>query len=168
MRGEAKWHYILEQKEAADTVRKLVEEGGTVIMTGYSAYVDETGKEYLEELELHTAVSAGERKANQECVISSNDYGKGKAYYVALEADAEVLGALIEMIAQETGLAKPLYTPDGVRGRKIAPHQYFYVNTLDTPVCVPLEEDGCGVLSGQEYTKELQLKPYDSELIVKK
>lgn len=204
--------YALMSKEAADTVRRFVEEGGTVIMTGYSAYVDETGKvfdqprpgylsdvfgirvkgfvrnekkdtplvlnvgerrietqkEYLEELELHTAVSAGERKANQECVISSNDYGKGKAYYVALEADAEVLGALIEMIAQETGLAKPLYTPDGVRGRKIAPHQYFYVNTLDTPVCVPLEEDGCGVLSGQEYTKELQLKPYDSELIVKK
>lgn len=202
--------YALMSKEAAETVKKFVRDGGNVIMTGYSAYVDETGKvfgeprpgylsevfgirvkgfirnedrksalsikvgkreidagkEYIEELELHTARPFGELKADGSCVVSCHCYGKGKAYYLALEADQKVLGALVDEIAGETGLRRPLQTPDGVRGRQIAPHQYFYVNTLDVPVCISLEEDGYGVLSEKEYKKEIFLKPYDGELVV--
>lgn len=75
-------------------------------------------------------------------------------------------GALIERIADEEGLAKPLTTPEGVVGRKIAEHQYFYVNTLNKTVEVPLPEEGWGVLKGGVCQWTMLLEPLDGELLV--
>lgn len=201
--------YALMSREAAAAIRKFVAEGGTAVMTGYSAMADETGKvfgemhpgyladvfgirvagyfysekenalcmefedreiptdkHYYEKLELHTAECIARLKNQDLCGISCNTYGKGKAYYIGIEADQHVLAQLFSMIVKERRLAPSLETPEGVRGRKIAPHQYFYVNTRDIPVNVPLCEDGYGVLHDTEYKKELPLQPYDGELVV--
>lgn len=212
--------YVLMGKEAAQTIREFVRTGGTVVMTGYSSYVDETNKvfresrpgylsdvfgirvkgfvrnnerkkvevrfadeeilidkEYIEDIELHTAKCAAEwngdsicrrigERQERMCMVSCNFYGKGKAYYLAAEADHKLIGKVINLIKKEVGLRDTLQTPPGVCGREIAPHQYFYVNTLDVPVYIPLCENGTGVLSGMTYRKEFCLKPYDGELII--
>lgn len=208
--------YALMSHKAAETVREFVKNGGTAIMTGYSAIVDETGKvfgeplpgyladvfgirvkgffriqgdggrkenafavqfhdkeiitqkRYFEELELHTAESIADLREENLCAVSCNRYGEGKAYYVAMEADKTVLEELISDIAEEIKLSAPLVTPQGVYGRKIAENQCFYVNTLDTPVKVPLCEPGYGVLHEVTYDEEIELDPFDGELIVKK
>lgn len=206
--------YVLMGKEAAETVRRFVEEGGCAVMTGYSAIVEESGKvtgekhpgyladvfgirvkgnfragdketgyieppsilfdgqeivtdkKYFEELELGTAESLAVLSDSGECVISENVYGQGKAYYLAMEADAGVLEALVDRIAEKAGLGTPLMTPEGVVGRRIAEHQYFYVNTLKEAVEVPLPESGQGVLKGRECQEILRLDPLDAELLV--
>lgn len=202
--------YAMMSREAAETIRTFVADGGTVVMTGYSAMTDETGKvfaephpgyladvfgirvkgylrteegektltlkfeeqevktdlQYYEELELNTAECIAELKEQKICGISRNFYGKGCAYYMSVEAEHRLLGQLIKSISEKAGLATPIYTPEGVVGRKIAEGQYFYVNTLQTPVTVKIQKNGHGVLHNKVYSKEIVLDPFDGELIV--
>lgn len=143
--------YVLMSEEEAAAVRNYVAEGGTVIMTAYSATVDEhnqvfgtprpgrledvfgiriagfdrTGAEwkdfaedaklvedakgkrellkvtaeesfyidveYYEELELRTARELASFSDKGMCAVSVNEYGKGRAYYVAAESNTVLL-----------------------------------------------------------------------------
>lgn len=212
--------------ESAKTIRSYVENGGTVIMTGTSAYMDENSRvfresrpgrladvfgirvvsfnrnydkwsfsdktekskkngqlreqltvskngrkanldaEYYEVLELNGAESFAEFEGKDMCAVSVNSYGKGKAYYTAAEMDINMLSWIIDEIAEETGLTKPLEVPCGVQARKIAEGQYFYVNHREETAEITLTEGGAGILSGKKYADKLILAPFDAELIV--
>lgn len=219
--------HILVEPKAARTIRDYVVHGGTVIMTGYSGVVDETGKafatsqpggltdvfglrvagfyrtdlkgfyskksslietngkqhellyvekdeesipvdvDYYEQLELKTATSfAGFRDKNM-CAVSKNHFGKGTAYYIAAQANQDLLAWLIEAVATEIGLESKLAVPKGIHARRIASNQYFYVNATEREIAIELAISGKGVLSGQDYAEALVLQPYDVELIVK-
>ena len=218
--------HIVMEPEAADTIRNYVKAGGNVIMTAYSATVDETGKvfgtprpgyledafgirvagfyrtdmewtfskdgiiseeqgsrrellrvekgeedflinaRYYEVLERNAAASYAEFKSKNMCAVSVNQYGSGKAFYMAAETDREMLGWLLECLTAELGLQKGLSVPEGIQARKIAENQYFYVNTTPGPVRVPLDRDGKGILSGKDCCEELLLEPYEGELLV--
>ncbi|MFT4007766.1 MAG: beta-galactosidase trimerization domain-containing protein, partial [Lacrimispora sp.] len=218
--------HIVMEPEAADTIRNYVKAGGNVIMTAYSATVDETGKvfgtprpgyledvfgirvagfyrtdmewtfskdgviseeqgsrrellriekgeedflinaRYYEVLERNAAASYAEFKSKNMCAVSVNQYGSGKAFYMAPETDREMLGWLLECLTAELGLQKGLSVPEGIQARKIAENQYFYVNTTPGPVRVPLDRDGKGILSGKDCCEELLLGPYEGELLV--
>lgn len=218
--------YVLMSEEEAEAVRTFTAEGGTVIMTAYSATVDEhnqvfglprpgrledvfgirvsgfdrtsaewrdfaenaklvedeKGKrellkiaaeteafyidvDYYEELELNTAKEYASFPDKGLCAISVNTYGKGKAYYVAAETNAELLKWLIERLTPSIGLKRGLTVPEGIQAREIAAGQKFYVNTTRYTVEVPLERPGKGILSEKEYQEILTLSPYDAELI---
>lgn len=218
-------HIMIEPAVAA-TIRSYVEQGGTVIMTGYSGTADETGKvfptpkpgglsdvfgirvagfyltdmkgfysdnailsdtrgkchellvvdkdgedflvdvEYYEQIELTTAEKFAVFKDKDMCAVSKNHYGKGTAYYTALETNKTMLAWLIERVEDELGIKRELVLPEGIQARRIAQNQYFYVNTTSHDICVPLEKAGKGVLSEIYYEKELMLKGYDAELIL--
>jgi beta-galactosidase len=121
---------------------------------------------YYEVLELSTASCFAKFSGRDLCAVSENRYGNGRAYYVALDSDSIVFDALIPRIAEIIGLAPPLNVPKGVRARKIAEGQYFYVNTLAVPVQIQLPENGTGVLTGKKHVGTLNLAPLDAELIV--
>lgn len=217
--------YVLMSEEEANEIRKFVQEGGTVIMTAYSATVDEhsqafatprpgrledvfgirvaafgrTGAEwmdfsdntkfaetengkrellrvasgeefyinvdYYEELELHTASEYASFPDKGLCAVSVNEYGKGKAYYVAAETNAELLKWLIKKLTPVLGLKCGPNVPEGIQAREIAKGQTFYVNTTSRTIGVPLERKGFGVLSEKEYGNMFALNPYDAELI---
>ena len=210
-------NHIVMEPAAAATLRKFVEEGGTVLMTGYSAVVDETSKvfdtfrpgglsdvfglrvagfdrvglpdrkgniqsrertvtrngqalqicaDYVERLELHDAQCFAELD-NGQCAVSVHSYGKGKAYYLAPEANAELFDWVIRQIADELQLIVPPAAPEGVQAREIAPGQVFYVNTTNAPVTVPLAWPGYGVLTEKQYDGQMVLAPYDGELVVR-
>lgn len=218
-------HIILEPS-ASKTIREFVAEGGTVIMTGYSASADENaqafrvpkpgtladvfgvrvaafyrtdiegffeedavtrmhngkarellkvsglGEEFYADIDYYEELELGEAKpyamfADKDmCAVSVNEYGKGKAYYVAAETNEKMLGMLVEKIAPEAGVQMGLKLPLGVQGRRIAEGQYFYVNTNNREEIITLPARGKGVLSGLVCEKELRLKPYDCELMV--
>ncbi len=218
-------NYIVMDRVSADTLRKYVEQGGTVIMTGYSGTVNENGQvfqtprpglltdvfgirvagfyrtdmpgffsensakcknasgvrellsvsgqgrnfyvnvDYYEDIELHTAQSFTEFTDKKMCAVSVNNYGKGKAYYIAAETNCEFLQWLIEVLTDELGLKRGLALPEGVQGRRIAENKYFYVNTSEKQVTVKLPTAGRGVLSDREYDRELVLAGYDCEMI---
>lgn len=209
-------NHIVMEPAAAKTIRNYVAKGGTVLMTGYSATVDETSKafdmprpgllsdvfglraagfdragkpdrkgyiqsaertiehdgktlavkaDYVERLELHDAQCYATLD-NGQCAVSVNTYGKGKAYYLAPESNAELFGWMIEQLSDELGLTVPPAAPEGVQVREIAPGQIFYVNTTNEPVAVALAKPGHGVLTEQDYTDELVLAPFDGELLL--
>lgn len=219
--------YVLMSKEEAEAVRRFVKEGGTVIMTAYSATVDEHNQvfaqprpgylsdvfgirvagfdrtnaewrdfaenarivenekgrhellkletreeafyidvEYYEELELHTAKEYAAFPDKGSCAVSVNEYGRGKAYYVAAETNGELLKWLIERLTPSVGLKEGLRVPQGIQAREIAEGQIFYVNTTRRETVVPLHRPGYGVLSEKAYGNTLTLRPYDAELII--
>lgn len=217
--------HILMDPESADTLHKYVENGGNVIMTGYSGTVDgngqvyttpkpggladvfgirvagfyrtdmpgffpegcEVGKadgkerellqvrredekltvsiDYYEELELRGACVWAEYEGKNMPAVTVNRYGKGRAYYVAAETNAAFLEWLVERLAQDLELSPALKVPEGIQARKIAEHQYFYVNTTNRRVEVPLIEAGRGVLRGEDCGEVLSLGGYESELV---
>ena len=218
--------YVMMSKEEADAVRKYVADGGTVIMTAYSATVDEhnqvfatprpgrlsdvfgirvagfdrTGAEwrdfavdarivedekgkrellrvsadepfyidveYYEELELRTAREYTSFPDKDMCAVSVNEYGKGRAYYVAAESNTTLLKWLVSKLIPLLGLKRGIAVPEGIQAREIASGQRFYVNVTNKPIAVPLEKPGRGVLTEKEYGETLMLHPYDAELIV--
>lgn len=135
--------------------RTLVCEGETVSFTS----------DYVERIELHDAKCYAALD-NGQCAVSTHVFGKGRAYYIASEANAELFSWLIGRIAEETGLTPPPCVPAGVQARRIAPGQIFYVNTTNKPVAVPLEKAGHGVLTEADYSGGMILAPYDGELLL--
>ena len=218
--------YVMMSEREAEEVRRFVEEGGTVIMTAYSATVDEhsrvfstprpgrladvfgirvagfdrtgaewkdfdeharvvedaNGKrellkvsaeedfyidvEYYEELELHTAEAYASFPDKGTCAVSVNEYGKGRAYYVAAETNTVLLKWLVNRLLPALGIQRGMDVPDGIQARQIAEGQRFYVNTTNKSVTVPLEKPGKGVITEKEYKDALLLRPYDAELLV--
>ena len=100
--------------------------------------------------------------------LLSPENGKGSAYYVAAEANEEILEWLIGNLTKELSLEQGLTVPKGVLARKISEGQYFYVNTTKEKKEICLPEGGYGVLTEAEYEKSLLLDAYQSELIVAK
>jgi beta-galactosidase len=198
--------HIIMDEQSANTIREYVSNGGTVIMTGNSALMDETAKVfptskpgrlsdvfgirnagffraerlivqrgedsfcvdagYYEEIELLNAKSYASFADNGMCAVSECSYGKGHAYYAAVESNERMSDWLIRSIAEETGLDNPLETPEGIFARKVAGNQYFYVNITDKTVDFPLVENGKGILSEKYCSGVLSLAPFDGELIV--
>lgn len=218
--------HILLEPAAANTIRSYVDQGGIVIMTGYSGVVDETGKafstpkpgglddvfgirvagfyrtdikgfhsqestisesggkrhellrvkkgeesflidvDYYEQLELKTAKCFASFPDKHLCAISVNRYGKGTAFYIATETNQTILGWLVDYLIEKFDLEKGLNVPPGIQARKIAENQYFYVNTTDHHIEIPLIKPGKGILTDKYYEQVLGLDSYDGELIV--
>ncbi len=223
-------HTVMSPEEAK-TVRAYVKAGGNVVMTGYSASVDEHGQvfstarpgylsdvfgirvagfgrtdqvwsfskdaevvsgetgehellrvkkeesfsvdiHYYEELELKTAREYASFPDKGLCAISVNEYGSGKAYYVAAETNRVLLKWLVERLTPELGLKQGMKVPPGIQAREIADNQYLLVNTTNTEIEIPAAcwKRGAakfyGVLTEQEYENDLVLKPYGTELLL--
>ena len=122
--------------------------------------------EYYEELELHTAVEYAAFPDKEMCAVSVNEFGAGKAYYVAAESNTVLLKWLVNRLIPVLGLKRGLSVPEGIQAREIAPGQRFYVNVTNKPLTVPLERPGKGVLTEKEYRDNMVLRPYDAELVV--
>lgn len=217
--------YVVMSKADADSIRRFTAEGGTVIMTAYSAMVDADGQvfsvprpgllddvfgvrvagfdrtdsawnftagsriveddqgrhellkieaaepfyidvDYYEELELTGAESVADFGGKGLCAVSVHSYGLGKAYYLAAETNAELLRWLLEFLTDSLGLKRGLSVPEGIQARQIAENQYFYVNTTDKEVRIPLAASRYGVLGEKQWQGELTLQPYGAELVV--
>lgn len=115
-----------------------------------------------EELELRGADRFIQFAGKDVCAVSVNQYGAGKAYYVACESNA----ALLNWLINELGFCSRLKTPVGVIAREIAPDQHFYVNMMSSAVEVTLAANGKGVLTETVYCDKMVLPAYKAELVV--
>ena len=71
------------------------------------------------------------------CAVSVNTYGKGKAYYLAAETNADMIKWILERLTPELGLKQGIKVPEGIQARQIAPGQYFFVNTTADEITIP-------------------------------
>lgn len=125
--------------------------------------------DYYERLELDTAeILATITNLEEELpAVTVNAYGKGKAFYVAVPAQMELMRVLLNDFYGELGIKKGPATPHGVSARRIGDH-VLYVNTTSEEKHIELEAPGWGLLTGQHYQDRIVLGSYEVEVIAGK
>jgi beta-galactosidase len=198
--------YVMDERSAA-ALRRYVKDGGTLVMTAFSAKVDEHNQwfgtplpgglddvfgirtsefyrpsaqpevsfegrslkaslDFYEVLEprsartLATLTNTPERSP----AVTLNEYGKGRAIYVALPAQPSVLGPILRSLYARLGVEKGPATPTGVSARVVA-GRTLYVNTTGGAVDMPIAGPKEGVISGRRYGSVLRLGPYGVDLL---
>ncbi len=200
--------YLVDEA-AAKNIRDYVENGGTVLMTGYSAKVNEhsqwfetalpgrlsdvfglrtaafyrnesgvkfnlqgqdvtSNAQYYEILEPSTAKELGAITNSylpvHAPVLTVNSFGKGKAFYFALESNVAALTPVIEYVKSAAGISDGPATPEGVYAR-IIDGRTFYVNTNYSDVTIPITGSRKGILSGKTFAGTLTLPARGADLV---
>jgi len=96
--------------------------------------------------------------------ITVNRFGKGKAYYLAMPAQPQIMRPLLRQLYAQAGIEPGPKTPDGVFARAVD-GRVLYVNTTHAPVDLPINGDGVGVLSGKHWHGTLRLEPRGVDLL---
>ena len=192
---------------SAEAIRDYVRSGGTVIMTAFSAKVDENnqwfdtplpgrlsdvfgirtsefyrpntppeislnGKTekasigFYEVLEPRTAkpIAAFTKTPEKSPAVTVNNYGKGRAIYVAVPAQMSVLAPLVRSLYADSGIDKGPETPSGVYAR-VVQGRTLYVNTTGEEKTVTIHGTQHGVISGASYVGVIRLRPYAADLV---
>ena len=198
--------YVMDAA-SADGIRNYVRNGGTVIMTAFSAKVDETNQwfdtplpgrlsdvfgirtaefyrpgtppefslngkiektsiDFYEVLEPKTATPMAmfTNTPERSPAITVNNYGKGRAIYLAVPSQMAALAPLVRSLYAPLGLEKGPDTPAGVYAR-VVEGRTLYVNTTGEEKAVPIRGGKRGTISGTSYDGVIRLKAYDAELV---
>ena len=95
--------------------------------------------------------------------ITVNNYGKGRAIYVAVPSQASVMAPLVRSLYGETGIQKGPETPAGVYAR-VVDGRTLYVNTTAEEKTVPISGTKRGIISGKSYSGTIRLRSYAADL----
>jgi beta-galactosidase len=199
--------YVMDERSAAN-LRRYVKEGGTVVMTAFSAKVDEHSQwfgtplpgrlddvfglrtsefyrqgvppevsfegrtlqasyDFYEVLEPRTARTLATFTNTPEKsppAVTVNEYGKGRAIYLATPAQPEILGPVVRSLYASVGVERGPRTPAGVRAR-VVDGRTLYVNTTAGAVDVEVGGERTGVITGRRYRGVLHLEPYEVDLL---
>jgi beta-galactosidase len=96
--------------------------------------------------------------------ITVNQFGKGRAIYVATVAQPQIMQALYRQLYVSLGIEPGPKTPDGVYAR-IVDGRAFYVNTTGEAKDVAIVGTKSGLLSGKSWTGTLRLEPLGADLL---
>ncbi len=198
--------YIMNQA-SADALRNYIKNGGTVVMTGYSAKADENsnwfdtplpgrlsdvfglrtsafgrnakplevtfaGKalpltdNYYEILHLDTAkpLATFTNTPEKTVAVTVNQYGKGKAIYVATASQESILGPVLRTLYADRGIVRGPQTPAGVYAREVD-GRILYVNTTTEPKDIAIEHPMHGILTDATYKQSIHLDRYGVDLV---
>jgi beta-galactosidase len=206
--------------KTAQKIRDYVSEGGTVVMTSYSAVVDTTNQVFsvtrpgllsdvfgirlgsYEEIEQMNEISGLSYKGKKVRVsykgvsietesprydiiepqgaeilgmitsldkdypvITSNQYGKGRAIYIGLPARAEVISPLIDDLIKELSIKKGPDVPEGVMARQIDKDHFLYLNISSEPKEIRVKGNSRSILFNRDYSGSFTLAPYEPEFL---
>jgi beta-galactosidase len=98
--------------------------------------------------------------------VTINRFGKGRAIYVAAQAQPAVLQPLYRQLYRDLGIVRGPVTPKGVYAR-VVDGRTLYVNTNRKPVDIAIDGTRRGVLSDTAWTDTLRLPPNGVDLLQK-
>lgn len=98
-------------------------------------------------------------------VITSNQYGKGKAIYVGLPARGEILSPLLDDLIEELSIQKGPAVPDSVMARQIDQNHVLYLNMSPRAKEIQLKGKSKSLLFGKDYTDGFTIEPFEPEFI---
>ncbi len=96
--------------------------------------------------------------------ITVNNFGKGRAIYVATPALPQIMRPLYRQLYASLGIAPGPKTPDGVYAREVE-GRVLYVNTTGDAKEIPIDGAMKGVLSGKQHAGTLRLAPMGVDLL---
>jgi beta-galactosidase len=96
--------------------------------------------------------------------ITVNEYGKGRAIYVAVPAQMPVLAPLVRSLYSGLAIETGPETPAGVYAR-VVEGRTLYVNTTGEEKTIPIRGTRHGIVSGASYEGVIHLEPYDADLV---
>lgn len=98
-------------------------------------------------------------------IITANKYGKGKAIYVGLPANGNLLGGLFDDLIAELGVRKGPIVPSGVMARQIDDKHFLYLNVSGEAREIKMSGKSKSLLFDKDYTGNIILAPYEPEFI---
>ncbi|MEI8114844.1 MAG: beta-galactosidase [Bacteroidia bacterium] len=98
-------------------------------------------------------------------IMTSNKYGKGRAIYIGLPANGDVLNPLLDELIAELGIKKGPEVPSGVMARQIDQNHFLYLNVSGETKEIPVKGNSHSILFDKDYTGKFILAPYEPEFI---
>lgn len=98
-------------------------------------------------------------------IMTVNKFGKGKAIYVELPADGNVLGGIVDDLINELGIKKGPDVPSGVMARQIDEKHFLYLNVGGESKEIKMNGKSKSILFDKEYQGNITVAPYEPEFI---
>jgi beta-galactosidase len=98
-------------------------------------------------------------------IMTVNKYGKGRAFYVGLPANGNVLNPLLDEIITELSLKKGPDVPFGVMARQIDKSHFLYLNVSGEPKEIQMQGKSHSILFDKDYPGNITLAPYEPEFV---
>jgi len=98
-------------------------------------------------------------------IMTSNKYGKGRAIYVGLPANGDVLNPLLDELISELSIKKGPDVPLGVMARQIDKNHFLYLNVSGESKEVQMKGNSRSILFDKDYNGNFTIAPYEPELI---
>ena len=98
-------------------------------------------------------------------IMTSNNYGKGRAIYVGLPADGNILNPLLDELIDRLKIKKGPEVPMGVMARQIDKNHFLYLNVSEEPKVIPLKAKARSILFDKNYEGNFKIAPYEPEFI---
>ena len=98
-------------------------------------------------------------------IITSNKYGKGRAIYVGLPANADVLNPLLDDLINNLSIKKGPDVPDSVMARQIDKNHFLYLNISSAQKEIKMNGSTHSILFNKDYTGNFTITPEEPEFI---
>jgi beta-galactosidase len=98
-------------------------------------------------------------------IMTSNKYGKGRAIYIGLPANADVLNPLLDELINMLSLKKGPDVPLGVMARQIDKNHLLYLNVSGESKEIQMKGTSRSILFDKDYSGNFTIEPYAPEFI---
>jgi beta-galactosidase len=98
-------------------------------------------------------------------IMTSNMYENGKAIYVGLPANGNVLGGVVDDLIMELGIKKGPDVPSGVMARQIDENHFLYLNVSGETKEIKMNGKSRSILFDRAYTGSFTIAPCEPEFI---
>lgn len=121
---------------------------------------------YYEVLELDSAKPLARflNTPDKSVAVAVNQFGKGRAIYLATASQASMVGPLVRSLYGQAGIARGPQTPAGVYAR-VVDGRTLYVNSTTKPVTIKIGRAKTDVLTGKHFSGSLRLAGFGVALL---
>ena len=98
-------------------------------------------------------------------IMTVNKYGKGRAFYVGLPANGNVLNPLLDELIIELSIIKGPNVPYGVMARQIDKNHFLYLNVSGETKENKIQEKSRSILFDKDYSGNFTIAPYEPEFV---
>jgi beta-galactosidase len=98
-------------------------------------------------------------------IMTSHKYGKGRAIYVGLPANGNVLNPLLDELIGKLDIKKGPEVPSGVMARQIDNNHFLYLNVSGEPKEIKMQGKSRSILFDKDYAGSFTIAPYEPEFV---